>query len=230
MSTTVASLAEKFASQEYMSFKETVERSSLDNKLVIKNKHVVYGKQKVKVPNFVNAKRLIEFLEGERVKHLLEYNDIYQKILVSDKPQIFKSSYDKLVTTIANIEVLIDEIHAFVESRSADKRADTVGSKLKDVIDKAHNTAQALQANGVLDVVKVKQLVALFHESLQLHSTHIEAKQEPLQDYVIYDLPTKENHKVVSTSRPSKRTGLTMLGKVKPNIKKLMIDKLEIST
>lgn len=230
MSTTAASLAEKFASQEYMSFKETVERASLDNKLVIKNKHVVYGKQKVRVPNFVNAKSLIEYLEGERVKHLLEYNDIYQKILVSDKPQVFKSSYDKLVTTISNIEVLIDEIHAFVESRNSDKWSDVMGAKLKDVTDKAHSTAQALQANGVLDVVKVKQLVDLFHESLQLHNAHTEAKQQPLHDYVIYDLPSKESHKVVSTSRPSKRTGLTMLGKVKPNIKKLMIDKLDIST
>jgi hypothetical protein len=230
MSATATSLAEKFASQEYISFKETVDRASLDNKLVIKNQHVTYGKHKVKIPNFVNANEVIEYLEAERVKHLLDYNDVYEKIIVSDKPQAFKTSYEKLVTLISNLEVLIDEIHAFIESRNVSNKTDIVERQLKDVATKISETASVLEANGVFDTIKVKQLVNLFHEGTRLHNAHIEAQHEPYFDYVIYDLPTKEKQKVVSASKASKRSGLTMLSKVKPTIKNLMIDKLDIST
>lgn len=229
MSATAASLAGKFSSPEYVSFKETVERASLDNKLVVKNKHIVFGKHKVQVPNFVSSKELIEYLESERVKYLLEYNDIYEKIIVSDKPQSFKASYEKLVTTISNLEILIDEIHTFIDGRNSHKRVDVVSSQLDDVANKIHKISLELQANGVLDTIKVKDLILLFHEELKLHATLSDAKQEPYMDYVIYDLPSTNKQSIVSTNRVSKRSGVTMLNKVKPSVKKLMIDKLDIS-
>lgn len=230
MSATATSLAEKFASPEYISFKETVDRASLDNKLVIKNQYVSYGKHKVKIPSFVNANAVIEYLEAERVKLLLEYNDVYEKIVVSDKPQAFKTSYEKLVTSISNLEILIEEIHAFIESRNVSNKTDMVEVQLKELTTKISETASALQANGVFDAVKVKQLVNLFHEGTRLHNAHIEAQNEPYFNYIIYDMPTNEKQKVVSASKASKRSGLTLLNKVKPSIKNLMINKLDIST
>lgn len=230
MSVTATSLAERFTSQEYISFKEIVERSSLDNKLVIKNQNVIYGKQKVKVPSFVVAQDLIEYLEGERVKYLFEYNDVYEKILTSEKPQVFKTQYEKLSTTISNLEVLIDEINALIDNRNTNRQSDVVDIQLKEVSSKMVSVAFSLQENGVLDTVKVKQLAELFHIATRLHTAQIEAKNEPYLNYVIYELPSKKKDSLVSSSRTSKRSSLTMLSKVKPNIKKLMIDKLEITT
>lgn len=212
---------EEFNTPEYLSFREAMSKVALENRVHVKDNFVVVGKNKYDIPNFVNYQDYIHQLEKELSVLLMKYNDVYEKIVVAERPEKFKTMFDDLVTKISNTEILIDEVRTFIETRNKERIAD----KLKQQIDRNNDHANQLIQNSkesvVIDTDVTKQIVSLYKTNLSLYNSLNEAKHTLPHDYVIVKKEPKATHKVLRHSTLTKRQ------KVKTAVKKLMIDKLQ---
>lgn len=219
--TTTINYADAFATGEYMSFRDSIAKASLDNKIHVKDGALVLGKNKFVVPYFVNYLNHIEQLEKERATLLMNYNDLYEKIIISDKPEKFKYLFDDVVVKIHNIEVQIDELRTFI----ATKNQGALSDKLKQEIDNNNKKASLLldtsKQNIVTDNAVTKDVIALYKTNLNLHSSLNDAKHILPFDYIIVKRERTSHDKAL------KHTTLTKRQRVKGAVKKLMIDKLQ---
>ena len=224
MTSTVSSsvnFGDAFNSAEYLAFKNAVSKVSLDNKLLIKDNHVVIGKTKYHVPNFVNYLEHIEYLEGERAILLMKYSDAYDRIIVSDRPERYKHAFDELVTKINNIEVLIDELKTFIETKNEVKLQDILKQQIADNNQKVSLLVEGSKDRIVIDTAIAKDALSLYKTNINLHNSLSEAKHVLPHDYVIVKKEQNTPRKTL------KHTTLTKRQKVKGVVKKLMIDKLQ---
>lgn len=212
---------EEFSSPEYLTFRDAMSKVALENKVHVKDNFIVVGKNRYPVPNFVNYKEYINQLEKERSVLLMKYNDVYDKIVIAERPEKFKSMFDDLVTQINNIEVLIDEVITFIETRNKVRVADT----LKQQIDGNNNHVTQLINNSkgsvVVDADITKNIISLYKANLNLHNSLDEAKHTLPHDYIIVKKEHSASHKALKHSTLTKRQ------KVKTVVKKLMVDKLQ---
>lgn len=212
---------EAFKTPEYLAFREAVAKLSLENKIHIKDNSLVVGKNRYAVPNFVNYQDYIDKLEKERTLLLMKYNDMYENMLIMDNPEKHKRPFEELVTKLNNIEVIIDELNTFINTKNQTRLQD----KLKQQMDDNKHKTQALmgniQNNIAMDNSVVKEVLSLYKKNLDLHNALGDAKHILPHDYVIVK-------KEQQTSRTAlKHSTLTKRQKVKTTVKKLMIDKLQ---
>jgi hypothetical protein len=217
------SYEDAFSTPEYVAFKEAISKTSLDNRLHIKNNHISVGKLRFRIPNFVNAKGHLEELELERSQLLMRYNDVYEKIVVADRPERYKQPFNDLVTKISNVEVLMDELQTFIQARNVVNIKDNLQQELDANNIKWSTLIDNSTENIVVDNGTVKEVIALYKNNISLHNALNDAKHILPHDYIILE---KKLLKEEASSKTLKHTTLTKRQKVKSAVKKLMIDKL----
>jgi hypothetical protein len=214
------SYEDAFNSPEYKHFQEAMSKVSLDNKLLIKNNQIVVGKNTHNIPYFINYQEHLLELEKERCKLLLQYNDIYEKIIIVDKPERYKQVFNDLVRQIHNIDVMIDELHTFIETRNAVSLKDKLQSELQENLTKMEKLVNMSKDNIVIDNAVTREILSLYKSNFNIHNILIDAKHILPHDYVIIE--KKQN-----TQRNTlQHTTLTKREKIKGTVKKLMIDRL----
>jgi hypothetical protein len=230
-------ISSAFESPEYYAFKEHVEKCSSENSVKIKDNCISYGKTIKSIPAFINVEELEKHFVEQKTLLLLQYNDLYDKIIIAEYPNIFQKRYEAIVQQITAIDSILDEIHSYIE----DKNEMEIHMPIKQVIeDLEMNKARAasLFKNMNEDVhlgrEKIKELLIIHKENVRLEHILQDAKNALPYDYVIYKTKNQSlvpiPNKSISTSTPKKVSSRKQLtidkrNTIKETVKKLMIEK-----
>jgi hypothetical protein len=230
------SIAERFNTPDYVKFRDIVSKSGLDSTLKIKNNKVVFGNNSAEVPYFKNITDVKKELEDRKVKLLLEFNDLYDKIIISNEPIIYRNKYNSISQTIEQIEVMIDEIDSYFVSVNEQKLSNPI-KNIEQEIDSNKATCKFVidSTNDNVHIPKsaINKLVSVHNLGVKLEQKLKEAKEASEVNYIIWDKPLKaevvENEAIVVTKRTASTTKkLTSAKKavIKKATKHLMLEKL----
>ena len=230
------SIAERFNTQDYFKFKDIVLKSGLDATLKIKNNKIVFGNNIVEIPYFKNIADVKEELENRKQKLLLEFNDLYDKIVISEEPIIYKNKYNNISQSIEQIELMIDEIDSYTSSVNEKKLLDPIKTIEHDIENNKNIynfTIENTKNNLHIPKSVINKLVTAHTLGVKLEQKLKEAKEISEVDYIIWDKPLKaeviENEIIVVPSRKTTNTKkLTSAKKavIKKATKQLMVEKL----
>lgn len=230
------SIAERFNTPEYTKFREIVSKSGLDASLKIKNNKVIFGNTSVHVPFFKSVTDVKEELDEKKQKLLLEFNDLYDQIVISEEPMMYKNRYQNVLKEIEQIEVVTDEIDSYILSVNEQKVMKPISTLLQDIENNKNNTQYVIE--GTKDNVhtpkkSISKLAFNHNTGVKLEQKLKEAKEVSEINYIIWDKPLKddlyETEKVIESKRKTSSTKkLTSAKKVviKKATKKLMVEKL----
>jgi len=236
------SVSEAFETPEYFTFKEYLSKASVDNSIKVKNGYVVYGKSVKEVPPFRSIEYVKSKLNDKKVKLLLQLNDIYDKIVVSSNPELYKVSYDTLANTIDIIDAKFDEIDAFIQHQNQMTVIEPV-QKVEQEIEnnkiKADSIIKGVSEDVHVDKSKIKSLLSIHKANMNLSQKLTEAKAVCEMDYVIWpEAKPKEVRKssktiaILSTvglgDKSTRKTRISSVQKqsIKNNVKQLMRERL----
>lgn len=231
------SITERFNTPHYNKFKEIITKSGLDASVKIKNNKVHFGSTSIEVPYFKSVNDVKEELEDKKLKLLLQSNDLYDKIIISDDPHLYKNKYQKILSEIQQIDTLVDEIDSYIDSINQIKVTNPI-MELKQEIDNNRMKTEYTINDTVEDVHTSKKviskLVSYHNTAIKLEQQLKEAKEVSEVSYIIWDKPledkiTNTEVSVISSKKsPSKSKRLTPAKKaiIKKTTKHLMIDKL----
>jgi hypothetical protein len=203
------SISDAFESPEYFAFKELVSKSSVDNSLNIQNNMIVYGKNSKHIPNF----RSFEYIENElndlRTKLLLDYSDLYDQIILSEEPEIYKNKYNILIKNIQDIENTLDEIFAFLQSQNEMnivKPIKDIENKLEDKRQRVIMLINTTQTDIHINKNTIKDLLKINKDIFNLHQELSDIMTSMKMNYVIWnDTNKKNNTKLISKRKHSSK-------------------------
>lgn len=230
------SIAERFNTPDYMKFRDIVSKSGLDATLRIKNNKIMFGNSSVDIPYFKNVNNVIEELEEKKQKLLLELNDLYDKIIVSDEPIIYKNKYNNALQNIEQIDVMIDEITSYTSSINEQRIYNPIRIIEQDIEHNKDNSkfvVESVKDNVHIPKTAINKLVTAHNLGIKLEQKLKEAKEASEIDYIIWDKPLKreviENETIVVNKRKTSTTKkLTPTKKaiIKKATKQLMVERL----
>ena len=228
-------IADRFSSASYLEFKNIVSKAASDNSIKVKNNYVVYGKKKVKIPNFKSLDSALQLLNAEKVDLLRKYNDLYETIIISNTPEIYQNAYNNVINRIHSIDNLVDEIVAYLDERNTE----TIYKPLAIFTEEINNNRQVADNiigfssdNVHIEKQALKELVKIHKQYAILEAKIQDTLELPAMKYVIWeDEDTKKPIKIersllsveqsakVSSAKPSQAS------KSKPLTKKATIQK-----
>lgn len=232
------SIADKFLAPEYIKFVDIVKKSSGEASLIIQNNKVIYGSVKAVVPSFRNAKEIKDELESLKVSLLLKINDLYDTIITVEEPMTYKPKYQSLVSQVQQIDMVIDEIDAYLSSTNEQKVTipiTEIHSKLlsnKSIIQQVVNSTSS---DVHVSKKNIKKLVELHKEGVKLEEQWKEAQNENEVNYIIWESKDEggstDTNSLVGTSlleksKSSKRLSIAKKAVIKKATKKVMLQKL----
>jgi hypothetical protein len=231
MSTTIA---EKFQSPEYTAFKDVVMRSVSDNALRIRNNTVIYGKTKVPVPPFVTLDTLNNELGKRKTLLFMQYSDLYDKIITSSNPAVYRKDYDNVVNDIASIDATMEEVMEYLEQENeriiqvplnAIQEKVTMNQSRMDVL------VQEIKNDIRVDRKKIKEVLQLHKENATYGQQYVEAVSVFEKDYVILSLDSSssQSHSTEPKSLhggKGKKKDIERNARIKQQAKKFMSKKL----
>jgi hypothetical protein len=234
------SVAEAFETPEFFAFKEYVSKGGVDNSIKVKNNNVMYGKSGKEVPAFRSVDYVKEKLLTQRTTLLLQLNDLLDKIVVADHPEVYKVQYEGLVKAIETIDAKFDEINAFIEHQTEIMVQEPLNALIQEIENnkvKAQGIIKGVSEDVHVDKSKIKALLTLHKANMSLSYKLAEAQSAVEMDYVIWpeEKPTKKTNVDKSSAlldtigmETSKRTKLSSAKKlsIKNNVKQLMKERL----
>lgn len=234
-------IADKFLTPEYNKFVELVKKSGGESTLQVINNRVVYGSSKAVVPTFRSVEDVKADLETRKVSLLLKVNDLYEKIITSDEPELYKSKYQSVVSQVQQIDMLIDEMDAYIANINEQKVTMPIAEAQAKLSSNKSNVQEVVNAiGGDVHVGKknVKKLVGLHKDGVKLEADFAEAKSMGSMDYIIWEHKEDDDkdtttHNMLSylpsstkTSTSSKRLSVAKKAVIKKATKKVMLQKL----
>jgi len=230
------SIVERFNTPDYFKFKDIVSKSGLDSTLKIRNNKVIFGNSSVEVPYFKCITDVKDELETRKQQLLLEFNDLYDKIIISDQPIIYKNKYNNTSQSIEQIEQMIDEIDSYIASVNEQKVFNPIKSIEQDIENNKNNctfVVESTKDDVHIPKTAINKLVSAHQLNVKLEQKLKEAKEVSEINYIIWDKPLKaevvENETIVVTNRKTSSTKkLTSAKKavIKKATKQLMVEKL----
>lgn len=230
-------ISEAFETPEYFAFKEHVAKASVDNSLKVKNGNVVYGKSVKEVPSFRSVQYVKEALNKKKVELLLQLNDLYDKIVITSSPELFKGPYDSLVNAIQLIDAKFDEIDAYIQHQNEVMVFEPI-ENIKQEIESNHvrveNVIKDVSEDVHVDKSKIKTLLSLHKASMNLAQKLDEAIAVCEMDYVIWPEEKQKMKTDVMLNtvglgeKSSRRSRLSSIQKksIKNSVKQLMKERL----
>lgn len=229
MSTTIAEI---FQSPEYTAFKDLLVRSVSDNGVYIKNNTIIYGKSKVPIPPFVTLNTLKNELGKRKTTLLMQYSDLYDKIIVSSNPAVYRKQYDNIVNDIASIDATIQEVVEYLEQENVgivQMPVNAIQEKLTNNQSRMDILVQEIKDDIRIDRKKIKEVLQLHKENATLAQQYMDAVSVCEKDYVILSRRFLNSH----SSEPDNQNGgkgkiknVDRNARIKQQAKKFMTKKL----
>lgn len=226
----MSTIAEMFQRPEYTAFKDVVVRSVSDNSVHIRNNTVIHGKTKVPIPPFVTLNTLQNELGKRKTALLMQYSDLYDKIIVSSNPTIFRKQYDTVVSDITSIDATMEEVIEYLEQENvhivqmpinAIQEQVTKNQSRLDVL------VQEIKDDVRVDRKKIKEVLQLHKENATLTQQYMEALSTPEKDYVIFSLDSRSHLTEPKSLKGGKqKSGIERNARIKKQAKKFMTKKL----
>lgn len=226
----MSTIAEMFQSPEYTAFKEVVIRSVSDNAVHIRNNAVIHGKSKVPIPSFITLETLKTELGKRKTTLLMQYSDLYDKIVISSNPVVFRKQYDAVVSDIASIDATLQEVMEYLEQENVN----IVQMPISAILDKVANNqsrmdvlVQEIKDDVRVDRKKIKEVLQIHRENATLTQQYMEALSTPEKDYVILSLDSRSHPAEPKSLKGGKKTsGIERNARIKKQAKKIMTKKL----
>jgi hypothetical protein len=230
------SVSEAFETPEYFAFKEHLSKASVDNSVKVKNGYVVYGKSVKEVPPFRSVEYVKSSLTDKKVQLLLQMNDLYDKIVISSTPDMYKGSYDALVNAIQVIDAKFDEIDAFIQHQNEMTINEPIQKIEQDIENnkiRADSIIKGVSEDVHVDKSKIKVLLSIHKANANLAQKLTEAMAVCEMDYVIWpeDKPkeakkSSKSSAILSTVGLGKRMSSAQKQSIKNSVKQLMKERL----
>lgn len=239
------SIADKFLAPEYIKFVDMVKKSSGEASLLIQNNKVIYGNTKAVVPSFRNAQDIKDELESLKVSLLLKINDLYDTIITVEEPMTYKPKYQSLVSQVQQIDMVIDEIDAYLSSTNEQKVTMAITETHSKLLSNKSTIQQVVNSTSSdvhLSKKDIKKLVELHKEAVKLEEQWTEAQNENEVDYIIWESNDKgdsthtdglarislleQSPKSSKSSKSSKRLSTAKKAVIKKATKKVMLQRL----
>jgi len=233
-------VADSFQTPEYMKFKELVKKSAGDSSILVQDNKVVYGSAKSSVPSFRSVEDVKKELDELKLSILLKINDLYEKILVSDEPNVYKAKYQSFVHQVQLIEMMIDEIDVYVNGINEQLVSMPIielQSRLDGIKASVQQTGNSTEGDVYVSKKGVKKLAELHKEGIKIEGQLVEAKEAAELNYIIWNTPQAVQSAVANADKlpipliPSAVKSSTRLSAAKKAIikkttKKVMLQKL----
>lgn len=235
------SIADKFLAPEYIKFVDVVKKSSGDASLIIQNNKVIYGSVKAVVPSFRNAQDIKDELESLKVSLLLKINDLYDTIITVEEPMTYKPKYQSLVSQVQQIDMVIDEIDAYLSSTNEQKVTIPITETHSKLLSNKSTIQQVVNSTSSdvhVSKKNIKKLVELHKEGVKLEEQWMEAQNENEINYIIWESKDEGSSTDTSgltgtplidqskSSKSSKRLSVAKKAVIKKATKKVMLQKL----
>jgi hypothetical protein len=195
--------------------------------ILIKNGKII-GIKKITPPIYVNINDQIDKLYLERRDLYFQYKIIQDKIILDDKPAIYKSDYNNIINKLTNIQTQINQLHEYYENTEPSYEIE----KKLELCEQYIKNAQTIK-----DRVKYKR------QLYQLYREYPELKAADITHYMIQDLQIEElsedNTKARAKAKPlHKNKGKKLpakistsdIKKIRDNVKELMKSVLKPKT
>lgn len=185
-------VADSFQTPEYMKFKELVKKSASDASMVVQDNKVVYGSAKSAVPSFRSVEDVKKELDELKLSILLKINDLYDKIVVSDEPNVYKAKYQSFVHQVQLIEMMIDDIDAYVNGvneQLVTLPLTELQSRLDGIKASVQQIGNSTEGDVYVSKKGVKKLADLHKESVKVEGQLVEAKEAAELNYIIWNTP-----------------------------------------
>lgn len=183
------SIADMFNSDEYEQFRNLMSKAASETSIKVKDNYLVYGKKKVKIPNFKSVNDAIKLLEKEKIDLLMRYNDLYDKIIISSTPAVFERTYNSIVNRIHEIDNKIDEIIAYVDAKNTESIYAPLGILL-DQVEANRQIAEGIIAQSTekvhIEKKDLQELVRIHKQSAVLDGVIEETLSQPAMNYIIW--------------------------------------------
>lgn len=223
----MSTIAEMFQNPEYTAFKDVVTRSVSDNAVHIRNNTVIYGKTKVPIPPFVTLDTLKNELGKRKTALLMEYSDLYDKIIISSNPTVYRKQYDTVVSDITSIDATLQEVMEYLEQENVNLIQMPINA-IQDQVTKNQSRMDVLVEeikNDVrVDRKKIKEVLQLHKEDATLMQQYMEALSTPEKDYVIFSLDSTQPKTLNGGGKKTK--SVERNARIKHQAKKFMTKKL----
>lgn len=229
---------------EYVSFKEAVEKSATDSRLVIKDGILIVGKTKVPVPSFTSIDTLKTILEQERRKLYIELQDLYDIIIISDNPEKHRTKYEDTITKIETIDNTLDQAVEFVTTKNSEiveKPIANIEHRIQSNKEHSEDIMRTIMDDIHLSKNRVQKALKLHHENMDLYQKLTDAKSAVELRHVIYQYLNTTNDAIntkstnpLSNTKKKRAKDILVGGKldntqkaiIKEAVKKLMLGKL----
>lgn len=233
-------VADSFQTPEYMKFKELVKKSAGDASMVVQDNKVVYGSAKSTVPSFRSIEDVKKELDDLKLSILLKINDLYDKIVVSDEPSVYKAKYQSFVHQVQLIEMMVDDIDVYVNGineQLVTMPITELQSRLDGIKASAQQIGNSTEGDVYVSKKGVKKLVELHKEGVKVEGQLVEAMEAAELNYIIWNTPKAVQNTVANADKlqiplvPSAVKSSTRLSAAKKAIikkttKKVMLQKL----
>lgn len=229
-----------FRDKNYLEYQKIMSKNI--NIINYQNGWIFHDKFKIKPPVLKSISIEISSLRKERIKEYLKYHTVYNNILNSKNPHIYKNDYDNLVNNINEIENNINKFKNFKKqinlfdttSLNNLERKKTIITKNINDISKKYKT----QLSAIPSIEKendVKFILKSKNDLRSIENNISEIKSKPEIDFYIIKLPKIYiNNKNISDNNSSnekkqKYKNITdeKAEKIKNNIKNLINEKFK---
>jgi len=181
--------------------------------ILIKNGKII-GIKKITPPIYVNINDQIDKLYLERRDLYFQYKIIQDKIILDDKPAIYKSEYTNIINKLTNIQIEINKLHEYYEntepSYEIEKKLELCKQNIKN-------------SQTIKDIVKYKR------QLYQLYREYPDRKAVDITHYMIEDAKieelSEENTKARVKNKGRKlpaKISTSDIKKIRDNVKELM--------
>jgi hypothetical protein len=158
---------------------------------------------------------------------LLKYNDLYEKIIISETPLVYKRAYNDVVEKISAIDNKIDEVMAYI-SDCYTKEVLFPSVSLQEKIEynkqRALNIITSLQDDVHIEKGKANELLKIHKQNSQMHQELEEVLNKSIKNYIIWNDESSINDNIKIES-PKLRKTVNIVKAVKPLSKKATIQK-----
>jgi hypothetical protein len=206
-----------------------------DNKLIIDNYEIT-------LPKIVNIFNRRTEIESIRRQHILNLYELQQKMINSEKPQIYKENYNNIINNIHALDEEYEILKAYyikINQLYYDIKYDDLNHEMSTIKTSMNNLYESIIDNNFVQKSITKKYIKKYNSAFDKYNEIKQFKNSYRIDYYILELPKFKTHNKTESKNIQekiivKKSKLPKLSsdqkqKITENIKNMLKDKVKFS-